>query len=498
MTRLLPRSLFGRLVLVLLGGLLLGQLLTAWVNLSERGQLMHRAGGVQLAYRVADIARLLDSLDPVQRRRIVAVFDTPPLAVSLDRPAMPASDSAEDDDIPLSIFAGMLRYALGERMSLTVVRRGAARQNAAPIGRGPPPGFGPRARGGPPADGEIRPGFGPPPGMPMMRHAMPEHVVPWIGPGGVHYVAQVRLSDGTLATFDSDLSPQDASLPMRLAITLAALVGTVVLLSLIAVRWVTGPLSALANAAQELGSDIDRPPLAETGPTEVRRAANAFNTMQQRLQRFLSDRTRVLAAMSHDLKTPITRLRLRAEMLDDDAQRAKFVKDLDEMESMVAQSLEYMRDTSRREATLDIDVMALLESLQADFRDTGGSFEISGSAQRRLRARPLALRRCLTNLIDNALRYGQRASVVVEDGHDTLTLRVRDDGPGLPEAQLEQAFEPFFRGESSRSRETGGTGLGLGIARNIARAHGGDLTLRNRPEGGLEAILTLPRAAPAS
>jgi len=498
MRRLLPRSLFGRLVLVLLGGLLLAQLLTVWVNFSERGQLMHRAGGVQLAYRVADIARLLDSTDPAQRRRIISVFDAPPLAVSLDRPALAAPGDAQDEDMQLSMFAGMLRYALGERMSVAAVRREAGREGPPRRDRGPPPGFGPRARGGPADSDEPRAAFGPPPGMPMMRHAMPDHATPWFGPGSAHYVAQIRLSDGTLATFDSDLSPQDASLPVRLAITLVALVGTVVLLALVAVRWVTGPLSALANAAHELGGDIDRPPLAESGPTEVRQAAKAFNTMQQRLQRFISDRTRVLAAMSHDLKTPITRLRLRAEMLDDETQRAKFVKDLDEMESMVAQALEYMRDTSRREATQGIDVMALLESLQADFRDAGSAFEIGGSALRSYRGRPLALRRCLTNLIDNALRYGQRARITVEDTEDLLTLRVTDDGPGLPEDQLEQAFEPFFRGEASRSRETGGTGLGLGIARNIARAHGGDIVLRNRAGSGLEAVVTLARSGPAA
>ena len=321
--------------------------------------------------------------------------------------------------------------------------------------------------------------------------------MPWFGPGGAHYLAQVRLGDGTLVTFDTDLSPQDASLPVRIGITLLALLGTVLVLSLVAVRWVTGPLTALARAAQELGNDINRPPLPETGPTEVRRAAQAFNTMQERLSRYLSDRARMLAAMSHDLKTPITRMRLRAEMLDDEALRAKFTGDLDEMQSMVAQTLDYMRDASAREATQSIDTTALLESLQADFRERGSEIGISGRASGPYAGRPLSLRRCLTNLLDNAIRYGGRATIVIEDGAELLTLRILDEGPGLPEDQLERAFEPFFRGESSRSRETGGTGLGLGIARNIARAHGGDLVLRNRDRGGLEALLTLPRVAPA-
>ncbi len=329
----------------------------------------------------------------------------------------------------------------------------------------------------------------------MMRHAMPGHMMAPFMPDAAHYVAQIRLSDATLVTFDSALSPQDASLPLRLAVTLLALVGTVVLVSLVAVRWVTGPLTALSRAAHELGNDIDRPPLAETGPTEVRQAARAFNTMQQRLSRFISDRTRILAAMSHDLKTPITRMRLRTELLDDEPIRAKFTQDLDEMQAMVAQALDYMRDASAREATREIDVTALLESLQSDLRERGHDIGIGGDRARPYPGRPLALRRCLTNLLDNAVRYGGQARIVVVDGDEQLTLRILDDGPGIPADQLDRAFEPFFRGEASRSRETGGTGLGLGIARNIARAHGGDVTLRNRDGGGLEAVVTLARSA---
>ncbi len=479
-----PRSLFGRLVLVMIGGLLIAQLLTAWVNLSERGELLHRAGGIQVAQRVADIARLLDSVDPEQRRRISAVFNAPPLLVSLDRPAMNSSGSGGDDDLQLSMFESVLRYGLGARMSLAAVRRLPAGRDVAAGGRGPMPGFGPPA------------GFGPPTGAPMSRHPMPGHMMP--SADAAHLVAQVRLGDGALVTFDTAVSQQDASLPLRLAITLLALLATVVLIALVAVRWVTGPLTTLARAAQELGNDIDRPPLAETGPTEVRRAAQAFNTMQQRLSRFISDRTRILAAMSHDLKTPITRMRLRTELLDDDAVRAKFTRDLDEMQSMVAQTLDYMRDASAREATRSLDMGALLASIQSDFAERGHEVAIAGRAARPYQGRPLSLRRCLTNLIDNAVRYGGRAEIAVADSDAQIVVSIVDTGPGIPHEQLERAFEPFFRGEASRSRETGGTGLGLGIARNIARAHGGDVVLRNRESGGLEAIVTLPRTAPAA
>ena len=462
---LLPRSIFGRLVVVLLGGLIVAQLAAAYINMAERDRLLYRAGGMQLAQRIADIARLLDSVAPSERRRIAAVFNAPPLAVSLDRPPLA---TGEPDDAQNSVFAGVLRFALGADMPVRLKRRAG--------------------------------GFAPPPGRGMMGGAMmgPSMMgqpMPWHGapPGGASYLVQVTLHDGTLVTFDSYLSPQEGSIPLRLGLTLLVLLGTVIVVSLIAVRWVTGPLSALATAAEKLGRDIDRPPLEESGPVEVRRAAGAFNLMQQRLSRFLSDRTRVLTAMSHDLKTPLTRLRLRMETVDDPVLREKIGKDLDEMQSMVTQTLDYMRDSSRSEATQQVDLMAMLETLQIDFRDTGHAVDIKGALAQPYVGRPLALRRCLTNLVENAIRYGGRATIELEDTAKQVVVRIVDDGPGMPDEELERAFEPFYRGERSRSRETGGTGLGLGIARNIARAHGGELVLKNRPGGGLEAHLSLPR-----
>jgi signal transduction histidine kinase len=455
---LLPRSLFGRLVMVLLGGLIVAQLAAAYINLAERDRLLYRAGGMQLAQRIADIARLLDSVAPQERRRIAAVFNAPPLSISLDRPPLAL---AGDEDAQNSVFAGVLRFALGSEMPVRLMRRSDR--------------------------------FEPPPGSPMMRHPMGGYPMPGMAPGGASYLVQITLRDGALVTFDSYLSPQEGSIPLRLGLTLLVLLGTVIALSLIAVRWVTEPLSALATAAEKLGRDIDRPALEENGPLEVRRAASAFNLMQQRLSRFLADRARVLTAMSHDLKTPLTRLRLRMETVKDPLLRAKIEQDLDEMQSMVTQTLDYMRDSSRGESAQQIDLMALLETLQIDFRDTGSVVEIDGAVAQPYVGRPLALRRCLTNLVENAIRYGGRAMIAVEDTPAQVVVRIVDDGPGMPDEELERAFEPFYRGERSRSRETGGTGLGLGIARNIARAHGGELVLKNRPARGLEAILTLPR-----
>lgn len=461
--RWLPRSLFGRLLLVLASGLLLAQLLSAAVNLAERDRLLVTAGGMQHAQRIADVVLLLDSLAPAERRRIAAVMNVPPLVVTLhDTPA--AAPTGASDTPRAAMFTALLRASIGTGRDVRV------ETGPPPEGAAWPPGPGHRHMMG---------------GGPGMRGA---------GPPGPVLRTQVRLQDGSWARFDTQLRPPSESLPWRLALTLAILLAAVLVLSYVAVRWVTRPLHVLAEAADALGRDIHRAPLAEDGPTEIRRAAQAFNSMQRRLVRFIEDRTRVFTAMSHDLKTPITRMRLRADLLEDDELRGRFESDLKEMETMVAQTLEFMRGMGASEARQDVDVDALLESVQSDNEAMGRDVRLEGHAQAPFPARVSLLRRCLANLVDNAVLYGGRALLQVEDSPQRLVIRVLDEGPGIPEAELEKVFEPFYRLEPSRSRATGGTGLGLAIARNIAHMHGGDIVLRNRPQGGLEASLTLPRA----
>jgi signal transduction histidine kinase len=310
---------------------------------------------------------------------------------------------------------------------------------------------------------------------------------------GSGFVVQVGLADGALVTFNARPPPQSESWPYRLLASVAVLLVAVVALSWIAVRWATQPLKALADAADELGRNIDRPPMAEKGPMEVVRAARAFNTMQARLAGYIRDRTRVFAAMSHDLKTPITRLRLRSELLDDPQLRAKFTGDLEELESMVGSTLDFLRGIENGEPVQPVDIMALLESLQADVAEMGGPVTVEGSAGAPFPGRPQALKRCLANLVENAVKYGKSARVVVHGDDARLQIRIEDQGPGIPAAELERVFDPFYRLEGSRNRETGGTGLGLAIARSVAEAHGGTLVLQNRDGGGLAAVLTLPR-----
>jgi signal transduction histidine kinase len=468
--RLFPRSLFGRLVLVLLGGLVVAQLLSFAIHMHERGEALSQASGMQAAQRIADIVKLLDSLGPAERRRVVQAFSAPPLTISLDQGRLGAQEIDAGDSARAALFGAMLRRFLGDgRATAVAVRAGLAL---------PPAAF-------------AKPGFMGPAGHP-----------PWMMPGaamhfgaepGFSFVAQVSLADGTLVTFDSRQSAETSGWPYRLLLSLAVLLAAVIAVSLVAVRWATRPLKALADAADELGRNLDRTPMPERGPLEVERAARAFNTMQARLAGSVRERSATLAAMSHDLQTPVTRLRLRAELLEDGELKKKIAQDVEEMQAMIRATLDFMRGSESAERVQPVDVTALLESLQADAAELGGQVTLEGSTARPFVGRPQALKRCLGNLIDNALKYGKSATLLVEDDRERLVIRVRDRGPGIPETELERVFEPFYRLEISRGRDTGGTGLGLSIARNVAQLHGGTLILRNTKDVGLEAVLTLPR-----
>jgi signal transduction histidine kinase len=268
------------------------------------------------------------------------------------------------------------------------------------------------------------------------------------------------------------------------------------ILSFWAVRRLTRPVTLLAEAAERLGRDVNAPPLPEHGPDEVVRAAVAFNTMAARIRRFVQDRTFLLTAIGHDLRTPITRLKLRAEFIDDDEQRQKFMADLDELDAMVSATLVFGRDTADTEPAVAFDLVALLRTVlddAADARpDAADRLSFDGPAHLTVSGRILALKRSFANLVGNAVKYGGCAHVglTVENGLATVTIE--DEGPGLPPDELERIFEPFYRVEDSRNRETGGTGLGLPIARNILRAHGGDVVLGNRAGGGARAVVTVP------
>jgi signal transduction histidine kinase len=250
----------------------------------------------------------------------------------------------------------------------------------------------------------------------------------------------------------------------------------------------------MSAAAERLGGDLNAPPMAETGSVETRQAARAFNEMQARLRALIENRTRMLAAISHDLRTPLTLLRLRTENVGDPQEREKMLATIAEMDAMVAVTLQFARDESKAEPRRSTDLTALLVSVIDDMTDTGLPVRIESAQPVVCECQPAALRRALRNLLDNAVKYGRQARATIRARPQTAEITIDDDGPGIPEDELIRVFQPFYRVEGSRSQDTGGIGLGLAIALSVIQSHGGQLKLSNRPGGGLRAAIVLPIA----
>lgn len=461
MKRFLPNSLFGRLIVVLFAGLLISQLISQFINHEERGLLLSENASRQAAHHIADTVQLLEPLGPEARERAVALWPNIRLR---DQPlSMRGRNAASSRSA--NHFSAWLAQTLGPnyRYSVTPISprmmRGQHHFNDG-------------------ADGTGR------------RDSNPN------GNNAVAFLVQVPLKDGQWLIFTSSIPKASSWLPSRALTNLALLLLVVLALSYLAVRSLTRPLQRLSKAADALGRNINQPPISETGPTEIRQVARAFNLMQGRLQSYIQDRTHVFSAMSHDLKTPITRMRLRTDLLDDDLLRERFEKDLKEMETMVTEALAFMKGLDNHTPAQAINPLALLQSIQTDYIEANKPVSLAGQITPPLWGQAALLKRALVNLIDNALFYGQRADIELRHDTSGLSIDILDAGPGIsPEAQ-EKVFQPFYRVETSRNRDTGGTGLGLSIARNIIHSHGGDLTLHNRPEGGLKVSIRLPYNEP--
>lgn len=460
--RFVPRSLSGRIAMILVAGVLAVQVLAVFVLFKEGEFYMFEGGSSSLVERIRNTVTVLEALPGEQRLDMVRVLDLNPVALSLEDAPIPPVPSAGQWTRANSL-AERINQAVGGKHNVQVLL-------IQPVTNGRP--------------------------MIYSKSDSMALFAPFLKKVGllneVTIIAQVQLKTGEWAVFDANLRYGYSPPPSILINPLMHLL-IVLAVTAFAIRLATRPIQVLGSAAESLGRDIRRPPLAEDGPVEVARAARAFNTMQKRLITYIDDRTRILAAVSHDLKTPITRLKLRTESLKDAETRVKFEADLHEMESMVAATLDFMRGLDADEPIREIDVLALLESLQRDAEELGQRVSLHYPDHViHLFARPMALKRCLANLLDNAIKYGRRAALSVDDDGSTMTLCVRDEGAGIPPDMLERVFEPFYRLEDSRNRGSGGTGLGLSIARNVAEMHGGSIVLSNPAGGGLRATLRMP------
>lgn len=339
-------------------------------------------------------------------------------------------------------------------------------------------------------------GFGGPPSTEMQIDASDGLPVTQGAPTGTTPDARRRPAPPP-ATFGEGPGgiPLDMGMLFDIGVRLAALLFA----AWIGARWLSEPVQRMADAARDLGRDINRAPLSESGTTECREATRVFNGMQARIQRQIADRDRFVAAVSHDLRTPLTRLRLRAESLDDAEDRSSFRRDISEMDAMIRDTLDYLLGVAQAEQSVRFDIDALIRSIADDHADAGlpGEITVTGAAAP-LSGQPRALRRCIGNLVENALRYGGGAEVSLVDTPDELKVTISDRGPGLAQDELQNVTKAFYRVESSRNRHSGGVGLGLSIAQEIVQRHGGQLVLSNRAGGGLSAELQFSRHAETS
>ena len=474
--RLWPRSLRGQMVALVLVGLGLAQVLGFVIYRSQQRSELQALRDEFVLTRIVSVARLLADTPPALHPRIVQTAGSRSLRLALAAQAAPDSPSADpraarlrqklaaQSGVELTDVHVDLRYAESARSQQYKHddddhRR--ARRNRDRRDR----------------DDDRR------------RSNRTRTVVMTVA---------LRLGPGRWLNVTAAGKPPEPfwQWPTLLSAGLAALILSGLMVA--AVRRITRPLAGLAAAAERFGRGEATVPLAERGPADVRDTIRAFNHMRARLERFVQDRTQMLAAISHDLRTPIAALRVRAELIEAPDTRGRILATLDEMQRMTEATLTFVREDADRELTRPVDLNALVESLCDDLSDTGADVRFSGPGKTPYRCRSLSLKRALRNVIENATRYGERARVKLSQDADGLRIQVADDGPGIAETDRERVFEPFVRLEASRSLETGGVGLGLAIARSIVRRHGGDIVLENQTPNGLIVTVILPRVAAVS
>lgn len=451
MFKRLLNSMTCRVFLILLGGTIASASLTMVLAANERKDILAQVRTRHVVERVEQIVQMLEAMPPESRGKMAAI--TAKAGIRIDfSDSMSLTGNVANEELTSAI----VRTMGGDRKIVAFER---------------------------------------------YDRDCPVHPVALSRTGGTgpHYCRTVlaTLLDGTSLRIDI-ASPGDRMppfFPPNLLPYWLLFLLCVSALALLVAYIATKPLRRLAQAASDLGHDLEQPRLPENkGPTEVREAAGAFNSMQSQIRHFIQERTYMLTAIAHDLQTPLTRLRLRLEKVSDEELRDKLVADLSVTQDMVKEGLELVRSLNAEEPFELLDLDSLIITVCNDTADAGFKVTRSGKVDAPVMARPGAMRRCLSNLVDNAVKYGEFARVAVSKEGSKVIISVVDGGPGIPEDQLEKVFQPFNRLDDSRSRQTGGTGLGLTIARNIAEKHRGTLKLRNIRSGelGLEAVLELP------
>jgi signal transduction histidine kinase len=482
--RLWPRRLAAQLITLLLLALILSQAASVLIFMDERRIAIRAAERKQILERTASIVLLIENTPPALHDQIVRTASTGYLRFWLADQKAAGADQDNHADNHL------------QRRLRSLIDDGLVREVVVDL-RGDD-GFWRQGRDDDGGDGEPDAGEIVPARAAEARgdddHGVRRHERRHRHRSVQSLLISAQLDDGRWLNAGMGVPAPSPRWALPSLLSMGVMAVALSLIVIVMVRRITRPMAQLAAAAESVGRGEAVAPLAEQGPLDVRQTTRAFNQMHERLQRFVQDRTRMLAAISHDLRTPITSLRLRAEFVEDDETRARILETLDEMQRMTEATLAFAREEAAREETRTVDLGALIESLCEDLAEMGMDVLFAGADKTPCPCRPLSLKRAIRNLVENAVAYGERARVALERTEEAFEIVIDDDGPGIPEADFERVFAPFVRLEESRSRETGGIGLGMAIARSIVRGHGGDITLANRAESGLRAIIHLPRA----
>ncbi|HQS02230.1 MAG: hypothetical protein B7Y07_01450 [Halothiobacillus sp. 24-54-40] len=478
---ILPKSLFGQILLALILGIVAAFTLSLSLLLTDRARLGERLLGDYAVQRIAQIIQIQNEATPQERRQLARWLSAPPTRLLSRQAWREPEQHPQTDRINQAseIFAARLRKALVTPIPLQVFavqwedypRRPFELDTLASEKLELP--------------------------SPLWARTHPWQIKPLPAPHEERFLLiQARLDDGSVLTLRHALPPP-IKWPFR-TMGWLLLLGVLVIVGIgFVVRRLTRPLDALAIAATRLPKHLDQAPLDEHGPREVARAARAFNRMQSDIKRMIEARGQALAGVSHDLRLPITRLRLRIAHLPDYALKQKIEADLTEMDDMIGHTLAFLRAGTPSEPMVAFDLNALLDILCEDMTLLGAHIERHGQAEQPIKTRPQALQRALQNILENARRYGNgHIDLYLSESRDHLTLSIEDRGPGISEADRERVFEPYVRLESSRARHTGGSGLGLAIARAIVRGMGGDILILPREGGGTRVQISLPKTTP--
>ena len=458
----LPRTLRGQLMLVILVTFVVVQGISLWLFVDERRLAVRTALGLEAASRAANVVRLLEATPPELRRDVLLAASSPLARFKVAPKPLVAHDNHDmNGDVARQVQSLL---APGQERAIRVELHKVGKVGPNALAR-----------------------------VPAEMRAMHANMM-----GGTLSAMELRLSialtDGNWLNVSTRFHRPPIQWPWASILSFALATLIIAAAVWVALSRLTGPLRRLASAAESLGRGEEVAPLPEQGPEELRRLTDAFNEMQARLSRFVSERTRLLAALGHDLRSPLTAMRVRAEMVDDDETRERLAAIIAEMQEMVESTLSFARGMVTSEKNQTVDLLEFLRTMKEEFADTGGKVAVDGAPGVMVRVKPVAMRRALRNVIENAIRYGKQADVRVWTGDGSAHVTVTDQGPGIPEADLERVFDAFVRVEKSRNLETGGTGLGLSIARTVIHAHGGDIRLENAAGGGLSADITLPLA----